>query len=170
MSSHEQQSLGWHPSGMVESAVLKCVGCCPLARGECDTWCPGVIPSTRGQPWLRIVISPVREVGEFTPLAPVLLQEFRRFVAAAEPTPSNENCWNGGVLDKRSMSLKINGWITILYMSVNKTTKSKHFTEEDPDDCFKFRSILAQLDLTECQSGQGGGTYTRYWIRIRWSV
>ena len=129
-----------------------------------------MLPSTRGQPWLRIVISPVREVGEFTPLAPVLLQEFRRFVAAAEPTPSNENCWNGGVLDKRSMSLKINGWIPILYMSVNKTTKSKHFTEEDPDDCFKFRSILAQLDLTECQSGQGGGTYTRYWIRIRWSV
>ena len=103
MSSHEHQSLGWHPGGMVESAVLKCVGCCPLARGECDTWCPGVIPSTRGQPWLRMLITFTRKVGEFTPLAPVLLQELHRFGVAAGNTPSNKDCWNGGSLDKRSM-------------------------------------------------------------------
>ena len=39
-------------------------------------------------------VSTVREVGEFTPLAPVLLQELRRSVGAgvAAFTSSNEDC------------------------------------------------------------------------------
>ena len=52
-------------------------------------------------------VSTVREVGEFTPLAPVLLQELRRSVGAgvAAYTSSNEDCWNGGVSAKQRLTI-----------------------------------------------------------------